>query len=461
MEISKKIFKAYDIRGIYPEELNEETAYRIGKAFIKHLEDDALAHQILGEKKEIQTVIVGYDMRPSSPVLAEKVIQGILEQGKDVINIGQVNTDLFYFSCQKKDCPGIMVTASHNPKEYNGFKMMVKVPFTVGGGAGMEEIYEYVVKNYFVTGEKVGQEVQEDYTDEYIDKLLSLVDINNIRSLKIVADTGNGMAGPFAKKVFAKLPVELIEMNFKVDGENSAHGWDPMQPENRKDLEVMVVSSGADIGFAFDGDADRLFIIDNNGKMIPGDFVTALMSENFLDRNREEKSIIYDIRSSWAVRDMVKTSGGVSIPNKVGHTYIKKRMIKENAIFGGEITGHYYFKDFYYCDSALAAALVFLEYICKAGKSISEIIAPLYEKYFISGEINSTVEEPEIIMKELEQRYQDGKVSNVDGLSVEFDNWHFNVRKSNTEPLLRLNLEAISKELMKEKRDEILEVIRK
>jgi phosphomannomutase len=449
---NKNIFKAYDIRGLYPEELNADTANRIGKSFIKYLRTNL--------KMNPEAVVIGYDMRSSSPLLAQELISGLLDQGQDVINIGQINTDLLYFSANKMQCPGIMVTASHNPKQYNGFKMITKVPFGIGAGEGMEELYDYVVENNFTTANQLGVEKKDDYSDEYMEKLLSLIDKTKLKKYKIVADTGNGMAGKFVEQVFSHLPIDLIKMNFAIDGENPVHGWDPLKPENRVDLEKKVVEVGADFGLAFDGDADRLFVIDNKGKMIAGDFVTALLAEYFLARNEKDKNIIYDIRASWAVRDIVAKAGGKSFANRVGHTFIKQRMIKENAIFAGEGSGHYYFKDFYKSDSALLTALYFIEYLSSKEVTTSKLVESLEQKYFITGEINSKVDDPDKIISKIEEIYNDGEISHEDGLSVEYSDWHFNLRKSNTEPLLRLSLEAMSKELMEEKREEILKSIK-
>jgi phosphomannomutase len=295
--------------------------------------------------------------------------------------------------------------------------------------------------------------------DEFIDALLKLIDVSAIKPLKVIADTGNGMVGPGLSKLYEKLPVQLTPMYFEPDGNLPNHGLDPLQPENRAELQQRVKAEGADVGFAFDGDGDRFFVIDDRGEFIPGDFMTALMAQYLLRKQPNEK-IVYDVRASWGVPDTVKAEGGTPLIERVGHAFIKRRMADENALFAGEVTGHYYFRDFAFADSGMIPSLIILEMLSTTGQKLSQLLAPLEAKYFVSGEINSTVADAQAKMKEIGERYSDAKIEHLDGVSISYDDWHFNVRASNTEPLLRLNLEALSQEKMEEKRDEVITFIR-
>lgn len=448
MNIDPKIFKAYDIRGIYPTQLNEEAAYAIGRAFATFLQPE--------------TVIIGRDMRLSSPTLRDNVVRGLTDQGTNVIDIGMVSTDQYYFACAKLGYAGMMVTASHNPKEYGGFKMVRKMPQLLSGEEGIQDLLRIIQNDAFAPMPAQKGTVSElDLNEEFVDYVLSLVDIEALKPLKVIADTGNGMVGPSLKRVYEKLPVQLTGLYLEPDGNLPNHGLDPLQPENRAELQARVVADGADIGFAFDGDGDRFFTIDDRGQFVPGDFLTALMGEYFLERYPGAK-ILYDVRASWAVRDLISAAGGIPLMERVGHAFIKRRMAKENAVFAGEVTGHYYFKDFFFADSGIVPSLIILEMISKRGKKLSEMLAPLEEKYFISGEINTRISShPQAKMQELAEAFSDGKIEWLDGVSVTYPDWHFNVRPSNTEPLLRLNLEATSKALMEEKREAVLAIIRK
>ncbi len=446
MQVNPGSFKAYDIRGIYPTDLNEDAAYAIGRAFVS----------FLGAKE----VIVGRDMRLSGPSMFDAVTRGIMEQGANVVNIGMVSTDQYYFACAKLGLPGMMVTASHNPKEYSGFKMVRQMPYLLSGAEGIQDLRRIVETDDYAPSSGEGTMREIDMSEEFIEAVLGIIDVQAIKPLKVVADTGNGMVGPILKRVFDRLPVDLIGLYLDPDGSLPNHGLDPLQPENRAELEARVVSEGAAVGFAFDGDGDRFFAIDDRGQFVSGDFMTALMGRYLLEKAPGSK-IVYDVRASWAVQELISEAGGTPLMERVGHAFIKRRMADEDALFGGEVTGHYYFKDFFFADSGIVPALIILEMLSKTGKSMSELLIPLEEKYFISGEINSKVADGKATVAALKERYSDGKVTEMDGFSVEYDTWHFNVRGSNTEPLIRLNLESVaSPEEMAEKRDEVLGIIR-
>lgn len=445
MQVNPSIFKAYDIRGIYPTDLNEQAAYLIGRAFVTFL--------------GVEKVVVGRDMRLSGPSIFKEVTRGIMAQGADVVDIGMVSTDQYYFACQKLGLPGIMVTASHNPKEYNGFKMVKKMPYLLSGDAGIQDLRKLVESEDFPQPKRQGQITQQDFKNEFIEKVLSIIDIKSIKPLKVIVDTGNGMVGPILKEVYQRLPIQLIGLYLDPDGSLPNHGLDPLQPENRAELQARVKSEGAAIGFAFDGDGDRFFAIDDRGEFISGDFLTAIMGQYLLEKHPKSK-ILYDVRASWAVVDLITAVGGTPLMERVGHAFIKQRMAKEDALYAGEVTGHYYFKDFFFADSGIIPSLILMEMLSKKGKRMSEILAPLEAKYFISGEINSKVADTKAVMQKLAEVYKDSEQHTMDGISVGYTTWHFNVRGSNTEPLIRLNLEAKTKEEMERKRDEVLRVIR-
>ncbi|KPL86687.1 phosphomannomutase/phosphoglucomutase [Herpetosiphon geysericola] len=444
MQVNPGIFKAYDIRGIYPSELNEDVAFLIGRAFASFL--------------QAEKVIVGRDMRTSGPAIFDAVTRGLMHQGADVINIGMVSTDQYYFACTQLGLPGMMVTASHNPKQYNGFKMVKKMPQLLSGDAGIQDLRTLVESEAFSEPTRQGSMSELDLSEEFIESVLQLIDVSSLKPLKVIADTGNGMVGPILQRVYERLPVELIGLYLDPDGTLPNHGLDPLQPENRAELEARVVSENADVGFAFDGDGDRFFAIDNRGQFISGDFMTALMGQYFLEKHPGAK-ILYDVRASWAVPELIGAAGGVPLMERVGHAFIKARMSNEGAIFAGEVTGHYYFGDFNYADSGVIPSLIILEMLSKKGKSLSELLAPLESTYFISGEINTKVADVKAVLATLAEKYSNAEQHTMDGLSVNYPDWHFNVRGSNTEPLLRLNLEARSKELMEAKRDEVLAII--
>lgn len=445
MQVDPSIFKAYDIRGVYPDPLNEEVAYAVGRAFVNLL--------------ACEEVVVGRDMRLSSPAIKEHLIRGLTEQGADVVDIGMVGTDQYYHACATLGRPGLMVTASHNPPEYCGFKMVRNMPYLLSGDSGIQDLRHLVEEEGWGEPLRLGEVHTQDVSQGFIDKVLELVDPTQIKPLKVVADTGNGMVGPILQKVYDRLPVELIGIYLDPDGSLPNHGLDPMQPENRADLERRVIEEGADIGFAFDGDGDRFFIVDDRGHFVPGDFVTALMGCYMLERDPGGK-VVYDVRCSWAVPDLIKQAGGTPLVERVGHSFLKPRIFEEGAVYAGELSGHYYFREFYGADSGIVPSLVILEMLSKRRVKLSELLAPLESRYFLSSEINSRVDDPLAKIEALAKRYGDGAIERIDGITISFDDWHFNVRPSNTEPLLRLNLEALSQGMMEQKRDEVLEFIR-
>jgi phosphomannomutase len=447
MKVNPGIFRAYDIRGIYPDELNEETGYAIGRAFVTFL--------------KVDTVIVGRDMRLSGPQMFDAVTRGLMDQGANVINIGMVSTDQYYYACATLDQAGIMVTASHNPAQYSGLKMVKKMPQLLSGDEGIQDLRRIVENETYAKPTRQGTMTERDLSEDFVNMVLGLIDVDALAPLKVIADTGNGMVGPILTRVYERLPsIDLTGMYLEPDGNLPNHGLDPLQPENRAELQQRVVDEGADIGFAFDGDGDRFFTIDDRGHFVPGDFLTALLGQYFLEKY-PGSNVLYDVRASWAVPDLVKAAGGAPLMERVGHAFIKARMAKEDAIFAGEVTGHYYFKDFFYADSGIIPSLVILEILSKKKAGLSDLLKSLEAKYFISGEINTRISgDPKAKIQELAETFRDGKINWLDGVSVTYDDWHFNVRPSNTEPLLRLNLEAKAKPLMEEKRDQILEIIR-
>ena len=445
--LDPKVFKAYDVRGIYPSELDEEGAYAIGRAFVEHFEAERIA--------------VGRDMRLSSPPMAAAAMRGAVDAGAQVYDPGHVGTEMVYFAVGDRGLDGgIAVTASHNPKEYTGMKIVREGALPVGGESGLLEIRDRALQGF---GEPSGAgRVEElDIWPAFVDRVLSFVDVEAIEPLKVVIDAANGMAGVMLPPVLERLPrVETVRYFFEPDGTFPNHEPNPLLPENREFIIERTKAEGADFGVAFDGDADRCFFVDDSGEFVPGDFVTALFAELILEKEPGAK-IIYDVRASWAVPEMIERAGGIPLVNRVGHAYIKHRMREEGAVFGGEVSGHYYFRDFSQADSGVIPFLLMLELVSKRGQKLSELLRPFRERYFITGELNTPVPEVDAKLQELEERFSsEGTVSHLDGVSVDAEDWHFNVRPSNTEPLLRLNLEARSEELMERKRDEVLDVIR-
>ena len=446
--LDAKVFKAYDVRGIYPSELDEQGGYAIGRAFVEQFEPKRIA--------------VGHDMRVSSPSMAEAVIRGASEAGAAVLELGLVGTEMLYFAVGDLGLEGgIAVTASHNPKDYTGMKIVRSGALPVGGESGLLEIRDRALSlSDTPRGLTPGQVQPYDIWEQYVERVLSFVDPEAIKPLKVVVDAANGMAGVMLPPVLERLPqVETVRCYFEPDGTFPNHEPNPLLPENREFIVSKTLEEHADFGVAFDGDADRCFFVDDSGEFVPGDFVTALFAELVLEKEPGAK-IIYDVRASWAVPEMIERTGGIPLMNRVGHAFIKLRLREEHAAFGGEVSGHYYFRDFSQADSGVIPFLLMLELLSKRGQKLSEILRPFRETYFITGELNTPVPDVDAKLQELEERFgKEGRVSHLDGISIDAEDWHMNVRPSNTEPLLRLNLEARSKELMERKRDEVLEVI--
>ncbi len=446
--LDPKVFKAYDVRGIHPTELDEDGAYAIGRAYVEQFRPGRIA--------------VGRDMRVSAPSMAAAMIRGATEAGADVLDLGLVGTEMVYFAVGELDLDGgVAVTASHNPKEYTGMKIVREGALPVGGDSGLLEIRDRAMAlGDTPEGQSLGQVQEYDVWPAYVDRVLSFVDVSAIRPLRVVVDAANGMAGAMLPPVLERLPIEAVRCYFEPDGTFPNHEPNPLLPENREFIVERTTTEGADFGVAFDGDADRCFFVDDSGEFVPGDFVTALLAESVLAKSPGGK-IIYDLRASWAVPETVEAAGGTPLVNRVGHAYIKHRMREEGAVFGGEVSGHYYFREFTQADSGVVPFLLMLELVSRRGQTLSEILRPYRDRYFITGELNTPVPDVALKLQELQERFESqGEVSHLDGISVDSDDWHFNVRPSNTEPLLRLNLEARSKELMEQKRDEVLDVIR-
>jgi phosphomannomutase len=449
MALDPRVFKAYDIRGLYPEELDEEGGYAIGRAYV--------------EQFEPKRVAVGRDMRLSSPSMAEAVIRGASEAGAEVTDIGMAGTEMLYFAVGELELDGgVEITASHNPKEYTGMKIVRRGALPVGGDSGLFDVRDRaLVLSGHDRGQTPAMAKEVDIYPAFTKKVLSFIDVQAVSPLKVVIDAANGMAGVMLPPLLDRLPVDAVRCFFDPDGTFPNHEPNPLLPENREFIMGKVLAEEADLGIAFDGDADRCFFVDDTGEFVPGDFVTALLAETMLEKEPGGK-ILYDVRASWAVPDTVERAGGIPLVNRVGHAFFKHRMREEGAIFGGEVSGHYYFRNFHQADSGTIPALLMLELVSRRGQRLSEILQPFRERYFLTGEINSQVEDVALKLQELKERFAaEGEVSHLDGLSVTAEDWHFNVRPSNTEPLLRLNLEARDPEQMARKRDEVLAVIRR
>jgi phosphomannomutase len=450
MEINPSIFKAYDVRGLYPQEINEDAARQIGRGFAAYL--------------QARRIAVSRDMRLSSPSLAAAFIEGARMQGCDVVDYGMMGTDMLYFAVARDGHDGgAQITASHNPKEYNGIKLVRREAFPLSGEAGLVEIRDMIANDQLppAAGQQ-GSLSSKDVIDEYVKHVMSFIDPSIIKPFSVVLDAGNGIAGMVAPKLFEKLPCRTTQLCFEVDGTFPNHEANPLIEENRRDIVDRVIQDKADIGIAWDGDADRCFFIDGAGEFIAGDFITALLAEAFLIKHPGAK-IIYDVRASYAVKDTAARYGAPALMNRVGHAFFKRRMREENAIFGGEVTGHYYFRDNFYADNGFIPALLILELMSKKNMTLRDLLAPLREKYFISGEINTKVSDMHTVQRKLDglsAKYDAGQVYTLDGVSAEFPDWHFNVRASNTEPMLRLNLEATTQAEMERRRDEVLAFIR-
>jgi phosphomannomutase len=444
------LFKAYDVRGVVPDELTPELAYDIGRALVATLRPDA--------------VVVGRDMRVSSPPLAAALIDGIRDAGADAVDVGMVSTDALYFAIGKYGYPaGVMVTASHNPAEYNGFKIAREEARALSLTEGLDDIRDLVVGGTLppvVPAVERGDLQQRDVLDDYAAHMLGLIDPEKIKPLRIAIDAGNGMAGITVPRVFQHLPVEVTPLYFEPDGTFPNHPANPIEPENTEELRRVVVERGLDLGAAFDGDADRVFLIDEQGRFVGGDMLTAMVATRMLERN-PGAAIVYNLISSRGVPEAIASRGGRPIRSRVGHSYIKETMRAEDAVFGGEHSGHFYFRDNWYADSGMAALLYVLEMVSDEGKPLSQVIAPLDHR-FRSGEINSEVADPAAVMTAIEEHYraQGAEIDHLDGVTVDFPSWWFNVRPSNTQPLLRLNVEADDAATLAAKTAEVLAIIR-
>ena len=444
------IFKAYDVRGLVDKEITADFCFATGVAFARFLQ----------QEREPGTVVIGEDMRPSSPIFADAFSAGVTSQGFDVIRIGLASTDMLYFAAGKLNMPGAMFTASHNPAEYNGIKMCLSGARPIGKESGLLTIEKFVVEGSPLELRSVGVEREQSMLDEYVDHLLTLVDLHKTRPLKVVIDAGNGMAGHTAPAVFKRLNFDVIEMYFELDGTFPNHEANPIDPKNLADLSKAVKKHKADIGLAFDGDADRCFLVDEKGDLVNPSALTALIADRALATD-PGSTIIYNLISSRSVREVVEENGGTAVRSRVGHSYIKKLMAETGAIFGGEHSGHFYFRDFWRADSGMLAALHALAALSESKGTLSQLLET-YNRYSSSGEINSVVSDAEAVMKKIEDFYLAmGSITtdHLDGLTVESADWWFNVRASNTEPLLRLNVEATTKTLMEKVRTQVLALI--
>jgi phosphomannomutase len=444
-----KLFKAYDVRGVVPDELTPDIAYRIGRAIVAYLECDE--------------VVVGRDMRVSGPALSAALIDGIRDQGASAVDVGLVSTDALYFAVGKFGYPaGVMITASHNPAQYNGFKICREEARALSFEEGIKQIRDLTVANDFPepAGGRRGDLQERDILDVYADHVLSLIDVSKVKPLKIAVDAGNGMAGATGPRVFARLPIEVVPLYFELDGTFPNHEANPIEPENIVDLQKAVVEQRCDFGVAFDGDADRMFLIDEHGEFVGGDMTTLMVSVSMLQKH-PGSTICYNLICSRSVPETVERMGGTAVRTRVGHSLIKAEMRKHDAVFGGEHSGHFYFRDNWYADSGMIAMLTVLELVSEAGKPLSEVLAPL-DTRARSGEINSEVSDPPAIMAKVEQHYaaQGAGIDHLDGVTVGFPDWWFNLRSSNTQPLLRLNVEVDNEKTLKAKTAEVLGMIR-
>ncbi len=450
MEVTNSGFKAYDIRGIYPTEVNEELAYRVGRVFSAIL--------------AAETVVVGHDVRLSGPSLVQALTDGLRQGGTKVIDLGQCGTEMVYFATEYYHADGgVMVTASHNPQEYNGMKLVRKDARPISEANGLKEIGAMVVANNFLHAQVVGKQLgaleKVDIMPAYLKHLLSLVDVEQVRPLKLAANPGNGVAGPIVKELVKHLPLEFIYTQDEPDGTFPLGVPNPLLPQNREATAKLVLASGADLGIAWDGDCDRCFFFDEQGRSVEGYYMIGLLAQVFLAKHPGEK-ILHDSRLIWNTERMVQEAGGIPVCCKSGHSFMKAGLREQDAIFGGEMSGHYYFRDFTYCDSGMLPWLLLVELLSKTGKKLSELVAEGLELFPCSGEINRRVEDGETLLSQLEQYYADGEQDKLDGLSVTYPQWRFNVRLSNTEPVLRLNVETkADKKLLQEKTAELVALI--
>jgi phosphomannomutase len=449
-----EIFKAYDVRGLYGEQIDGDVAEAVGRAFARVLSG------LAGKPVSDLRVGLGRDMRLTAPELAARYRDGMVAEGAHVVDAGMVGSEMLYWLVGSRDLDGgLMCTASHNPKAYTGAKLVERGAVALSGDAGIDDVRRTIEAGL---GEQPGggsfEEV--DIYEDFQRDALKFIDPAVVKPLKVVVDGGNGMAGPMVGPLLEQLGLDLVTTYWVPDGDFPDHEPNPLLEENRRFIVDKVLAEDADLGIAWDGDADRCFFIDDTGRFVDGDFMTALLAESVISKH-PGADILYDVRASRAVPELVERLGGTAHMNRVGHAFFKRRMRDEGGDFGGEVSGHYYFKDFYNADSGTIPALLLLELLSRRGAKLSELLEPLRSKFFISGEINSEVADTEAKMDEIERRYGDGRISKLDGVSVDFDDWHFNVRPSNTEPLLRLNVESVlSQQDMERRRDEVLDLIR-
>jgi phosphomannomutase len=452
--VAMKIFKAYDVRGVYGEDMDGEVGYLLGRAFAR-----VLARLAGVEPPELR-VGLGRDMRLTAPEMSERVRDGIVDEGAHVSDAGMIGTEMLYFLVGSRELHGgAMVTASHNPKAWTGVKLVREGALAFSGDAGIGDVRAEVEAG--MPPPPGGGTVEEvEIYEPFRDHAMSFIEPDRVKPMRVVVDGGNGMAGPMVGPLLERLPLELVTTYWTPNGEFPDHEPNPLLPENRRFVIDKVRAEGADLGIAWDGDADRCFFIDEAGSFVDGDFLTAMLATSLL-RTSPGAHVLYDVRASRAVPDTIAGLGGIPRVNRVGHAFFKIGMREHDAAFGGEVSGHYYFRDFWCADSGTIPALLVLELLSVENKPLSELVGAYRERYFISGEINSEVADQEAKMSELAERYADGEISWLDGVSVDFPEWHFNVRPSNTEPLLRLNLESlVSRKDMEQKRDEVLELIR-
>jgi len=452
--VPAQIFKAYDVRGLYGDEIDGDVAEAIGRAFALVLSD--LGGTPPGELR----IGLGRDMRLSAPELAARYREGMMAEGAHVVDAGQVGSEMLYHLVGSRDLDGgLMCTASHNPKAYTGAKLVREHAIALSGDAGIQDIRRRIEAG-LGPAPGGGSHEEVDVFGDFQAAALTFIDPARVKPLRVVVDGGNGMAGPMVGPLLEGLGLDLVTAYWTPDGEFPDHEPNPLLPENREFIMRKVVDEGADLGIAWDGDADRCFFIDDKGGFVDGDFLTALLAESLLRKSAGE-AILYDVRASRAVADTVRRAGGTAHPNRVGHAFFKTRMRDEGSAFGGEVSGHYYFRDFYCADSGTIPALLILELLSVEGRKLSELLEPYRSTYFISGEINSTVEDGPARLAAIEQRFADARIGHLDGVSVDYDDWHFNVRTSNTEPLMRLCLESlVSVADMERRRDEVLGLIR-
>jgi phosphomannomutase len=452
--VPAEIFKAYDVRGLYGEQIDGDVAEAVGRAFALVLGD------LAGRPASELRIGLGRDMRLTAPELAARYRDGMMAEGATVVDAGEVGSEMLYYLVGSRELDGgLMCTASHNPKAYTGAKLVKQHAIALSGDAGIQDVRRKI-EDGLGDPPGAGNFEEIDVYEDFQAAALKFIEPEKVKPLRVVVDGGNGMAGPMVGPLLEGLGLDLVTAYWTPDGEFPDHEPNPLLPENREFIMRKVVEEGADLGIAWDGDADRCFFIDDTGAFVDGDFLTALLAESLLRKSAGE-AILYDVRASRAVADTVQQAGGSAHPNRVGHAYFKTRMRDEGAAFGGEVSGHYYFRDFYCADSGTIPALLILELLSVEGRRLSELLEPYRSTYFISGEINSTVEDGPAKLAEIEERYADGRIGHLDGVSVDFDDWHFNVRTSNTEPLLRLCLESlVSVEDMERRRDEVLDVIR-